>query len=146
MRKLVRGPRGVRSLAYLASIEKRPKFRESRICETRRVYSHVACLLRVFSRCLVVPQSKHRCEGTPLLFLRPAAVPSVKLVARRLKTESHETTKDRTCGKAILRVRGHVARRRQRLDGDMARERIVRGERKFRSRRLLRQGDDSGGD
>ena len=82
-RKPIRGPRGVRSLAYLALDEKRPIFRTGRICETRRaLLARRVFLFRVCSRCLVVPHPEHDVKGTPFLFLRPAAVPFVRWVRK----------------------------------------------------------------
>ena len=73
--ELPKGTISVRNLAYLALIENDQSSVESRICEMRYVSNHVACLLFfVFLRRLVVPRTEHRCEGTPLSFLRQVAV------------------------------------------------------------------------
>ena len=75
MMELPKGTISVRILAYLALSENDQIFNESRICGMRCVVLTWRVFYSVFSlRRLVVPHSEHRCEGTPLLFLRPVVV------------------------------------------------------------------------
>ena len=72
MMELPKGTISVRNLAYLALRENDQSSERAGYVRCATWVIHVACLLFVFSqRRLAVPQSEHRCEGTPLFFSAP---------------------------------------------------------------------------